>query len=219
MMNTQQNTEIQLLPELWNIIKSYSIADEKQISEMKKQKIKKLNDEYFNLSYILTHHRLTSNCGVRDWEIESKFIRFNLNDFSSNLSTKGIRHSKDKLECYVRYSTDKSLEFQFKYYHHLSDTKHYIKKIIRKSTLLKFSNKFYTIPKNYKLDFSCISIDDIDLPIITFKKHYNLTVPDKKSYLEYKNNYYYVSDEKQINIFIKNVKNRLKDYSKNKVLT
>ena len=119
----------------------------------------------------------------------------------------------------MRYSTDKSLEFQFKYYHHLSDTKHYIKKIIRKSTLLKFSNKFYTIPKNYKLDFSCISIDDNDLPIITFKKHYNLTVPDKKSYLEYKNNYYYVSDEKQINIFIKNVKDRLKDYSNNKVLT
>ena len=44
---------------------------------------------------------------------------------------------------------------------------------------LKYSNKFYTIPKNFKLDFSCISIDDNDLPIITFKKHYNLTVADK----------------------------------------
>ena len=54
-MNTQQNTEIQLLPEVWNIIKSYSIADEKQISEMKQQKIKKLNDEYV-LIYLISYH-------------------------------------------------------------------------------------------------------------------------------------------------------------------
>jgi hypothetical protein len=49
------------------------------------------------------------SAGVKNWEIESKGIVFNLNDFSSNLSTKGIRHSKDKLGCYVRYTTDKSV--------------------------------------------------------------------------------------------------------------
>jgi hypothetical protein len=219
-MNNQQNTKIQLLPEIWNNIKSYSIADEKQIEEMKKLKIQNLKDEYFNLSYILTHHRLSSKCDVKNWTIENKAIVFNLNHFSSNLSTKGSRHSKDKLECYVRYTTDKSVELQFKYYHHLSETKHYLKKTIRKSTLLKYSNKFYTIPKNFKLDFSGISIDDNDLPIITFKKHYNLTVPDKKTYIEYKNNNCFIPNDTQIiKQYIKDVENRLIQYSKNKVLT
>ena len=217
MMNTQQNTQNQLLLEVWNIIKSYSIADEKQIAEMKKQKIQKLKDEYFNISYILTNHKISSKSDVKNWEIQSKAIVFNLNDFSSNLSTKGIRHSKDKLECYVTYTTDKSVEFQFKYYHHLSETKHYLKKTIRKSTLLKYSNKFYTIPKKIKLDFSCISIDDNDLPIITFKRHYSLTVADKKTYIEYKNNNCSIpNDTEKIKQYIKDVENRLSQYSQNK---
>jgi hypothetical protein len=47
-----------------------------------------------------------------------------------------------------------------------------------------------------------------------------LTVPDKKTYIEYKNNNCSIpNDTEKIKLYIKDVENRLIEYSKNKVLT